>query len=78
MNEDENIATYFLCINEVVKNIKGLGDEIKEPVFIKTTLRSLSMRFDSKISSLEERVDLDKMNMDEIHGIFTAYEMRKK
>jgi hypothetical protein len=30
MNEDENIADYFLCIDEVVNDIKGLGDEINE------------------------------------------------
>jgi hypothetical protein len=34
------------------------------------------MRFDSKISSLEERVDLESISMDELHGIFKAYEMR--
>jgi hypothetical protein len=36
------------------------------------------MRFDPKISALEERVDLDSINMDELHGIFTAYEMKTK
>jgi hypothetical protein len=35
MNEDENIATYFLRIDEVVNDIKGLGDEIKELVIVK-------------------------------------------
>jgi uncharacterized coiled-coil protein SlyX len=34
------------------------------------------MRFDSKISALEERVGLATMTMDELHGILTAYEMR--
>jgi hypothetical protein len=34
------------------------------------------MRFDPKISALEERSDLDSISMDELHGIFTAYEMR--
>jgi hypothetical protein len=33
------------------------------------------MRFDSKISTLEERVDLPTMTMDELHGILTIYEM---
>jgi hypothetical protein len=33
------------------------------------------MRFDPKISTLEERADLDSISMDELHGIFTAYEM---
>jgi hypothetical protein len=36
------------------------------------------MRFDANISSLEERADIDTLIMDELHGIFTAYEMRTK
>jgi hypothetical protein len=34
------------------------------------------MRCDPKISSLEERSNLSKLSMDELHGIFIAYEMR--
>jgi hypothetical protein len=76
MNEDENITTYFLRVDEIVNNIKGLGDEMKEHVIVKKVLRSLPMIFDPKISSLEEREDLGTISMDELHGIFIAYEMR--
>jgi hypothetical protein len=34
------------------------------------------MRFDPKISELKERSDLNSISMDELHGIFTTYEMR--
>jgi hypothetical protein len=34
------------------------------------------MRFDPKISALEEREDLKSISMDKLHGILTAYEMR--
>ena len=34
------------------------------------------MRFDPKISALEERAKLNSTIMEELHGIFTAYEMR--
>jgi hypothetical protein len=34
------------------------------------------MIFDLNISSLEERVDLSTLTMDELHEILTAYEMR--
>ena len=34
------------------------------------------MIFDPKISALEERAYLNSISMDELHGIFTAYEMR--
>jgi hypothetical protein len=43
---------------------------------VQKVLRSLPMRFDPKISSLEERVDISTLIMDVIHGIFTVYEMR--
>jgi hypothetical protein len=43
---------------------------------VKKSLRSLPIRFDSKISALEERVDLDTITMDELHGILKTYEMR--
>ena len=39
-------------------------------------LRSLPVRFNSKLSALEERTDLDTLEMDELHGILTSYEMR--
>jgi hypothetical protein len=76
MKEDENIATYFLRVDETVNAILGLGEEIKESVIVQKVLRSLPMRFDPKISSLEEREDLNSISMDELHGIFTSYEMR--
>ena len=34
------------------------------------------MRFNPKISALEEISDLNSIIKDELHGIFTAYEMR--
>jgi hypothetical protein len=34
------------------------------------------MRFNPKISALEEISNLDSISMDELHGIFTAYEIR--
>jgi hypothetical protein len=76
MNEDENISSYFLQVDEIVNEIMGLGEEIKESVIVQKVLRSLPMRFEPKISILEERADMNSISMDELHGIFTAYEMR--
>jgi hypothetical protein len=53
-----------------------LGKEIEESVIVQKVLRSLPMRFNLKISTLEERSDLNSIIMDELHRIFTAYEMR--
>ena len=76
MREDENIAAYFLRVDEIVNIIKGLGEKVGEPVIVQKIPRSLPTRFDSKISAIEERSDLDTMTMDELHGTLTAFEMR--
>jgi hypothetical protein len=76
MKEDEDIASYFLRVNETMIVIIGLGGEIKESVIVQKVLRSLPMRFNPNILALEERLDLNSISMDELHGIFTAYEMR--
>ena len=36
------------------------------------------MKYDSKVSTLEERYGIYAMIVDELHGIFTAYEMRTR
>jgi hypothetical protein len=76
MKEDEDIATYFLRVNETMNAIIGLGEEIEESVIVQKVLRSLPMRFNPNISALEEISDLNSISMDELHGIFIAYEMR--
>jgi hypothetical protein len=76
MEEDEDIATYFLQVDETMNAIIGLGEEIKESVIVQKVLRSVPMRFNPKISTLEERLDLNSISMDELHGIFTEHEMR--
>jgi hypothetical protein len=53
-----------------------LGEEIKKSVIVQKVLRYLPMRFDPKISTLEERSDLKSISMDELHEIFTTYEMK--
>ena len=41
-------------------------------------LRSLPMRFDAKVSALEERLIVKYFDSNELQGIPTAYEMRTK
>jgi hypothetical protein len=75
MKEYEDIATYFLRVDEIVNAIKGLGEEVDESVIFQKVLRSLPMRFDPKILALEERENMGTISMDDLHGIFTAYEI---
>jgi hypothetical protein len=53
-----------------------MGENMKEPIIVQKVLHSLPIRFDPKISSLEERTNLATLIMDKIHGILTTYGMR--
>ena len=78
MKEDEYIVAYFLRVDEIVNTMRGLGEKVENTTLVQKILKSLPMRFDPKVLALEERKDLDKLSMDELHGILTTYEMRKE
>jgi len=42
MSENENIAEYFLRINEVTNMIRGIFEEVKEEMIVQKILRSFS------------------------------------
>ena len=64
MKEEEDIATYFIRVDEIVNTMRGLGEQVENTSLVQKILRSLPMIFDSKFSSLEERKYLDKLSMD--------------
>eukprot|EP00253_Pinus_taeda_P014281 PITA_14281 len=77
MYNDESVANYFVRVDEIVNCIKNLGEEVKEAVVVEKVLRSLSPRFESKVSAIEEKEKLQDLKLSQLHGILIAYEMRK-
>eukprot|EP00253_Pinus_taeda_P005899 PITA_05899 len=69
--------TEFVKVDEVFNCMKNLGEEIKEAIVVEKVLRSLSPKFESKVSAIEEKENLRILTMSQLHGILTAYEMRK-
>jgi hypothetical protein len=76
MKEEENIAEYILRVNEIVNIIRGLGEELDDKIAVQKVLTSLPMRYDPKVSTLEDQENLEKLTMGELHGIIIAYQMR--
>ena len=74
--EDSNNEDSEEEYGEAEEEYEEVKEEIEESVIVQKILRSLPMTFNPKISALEERSDLDSISMAELHGIFTAYEMR--
>ena len=54
MKEEENIGEHLLHVDEVVNAIRGLGGKLKEKEVVSKVLRTLPMRYDPKVSTLEE------------------------
>lgn len=55
MKEEEDIATYFLRVDEIVNTMRVLREQVENTKLFKKIPRSLPMIFDPKVSSLEER-----------------------
>ena len=46
--------------------MKNLGEEIKEVTLVEKVLRSLSTKFGSKVSAMEEKQDLQTITMTQL------------
>ena len=55
MYNEESIASFFLRLDDIVNRMRNLGEIITESTLVKKILRSLTTKFESKVSSLEEK-----------------------
>lgn len=55
MHNDESIASFFLCIDEIVKHMKNMGEEIKDTTLVDKILRYITPKFMLKVSAIEEK-----------------------
>ena len=64
MNEYKDITAYILRVDQIVKTIRGLGEEVEEAIVVRKIQRTLPKRFNPNISTLEERIYLNTMTVD--------------
>lgn len=76
MRDEEKIDDYLQRVDETTNTIRGLGEEIKDEVVVKKVLGSLTFKYDTKVSTIEEAKDMKVFTMDELYGSLTTYEMR--
>ena len=63
MNDDEDIASFFLKTAEIINNMKALGEKMPESIIGQKILRSLPSRFNPKVSAIEETADWETLTM---------------
>ncbi|XP_059064356.1 uncharacterized protein LOC131856547 [Cryptomeria japonica] len=76
MKEYETIESYFLRIDEVVNSRRGLGETIDEKDVVRKVIRTLLPKFETKVSTLEEKKSFSTMTLDNLQTTLTTYEMR--
>ena len=75
MEDDEDVASFFRRVDEIINTMRGLGQKMEEKDVILKILRSLPMRFDAKVSALEERLIIKYFHINELQGVLTVCEM---
>lgn len=76
MKEEEKIDDYLQRVDDTMSVIRGLGEDVKYEVTVKKVLKSLTSKYDIKVSAIEEAKDFKTFFMDELFASLSAYEMR--
>lgn len=58
--------------------MKNLGQEIKDATIVEKILRYLSSKFESKVSSIVKKQDIQSVTFVQLHGILSAFEVAFK
>ena len=55
MKDGEDMASFLDHVDGVVNSMKALGEEVKEQLVVENILRSLPMKFNSKVFAIKEK-----------------------
>ena len=58
MDNGESIASFFLHLDEIINHMRNLGEDIKDTTLVEKILISMTPKFESKVSVVEEKWDL--------------------
>jgi hypothetical protein len=66
MKENEGVDEYFARTLTIANKIKIHGEKMDQMVIIENILRSMTLRFDYVVCSVEESNNLDTLTIDEL------------
>ncbi|XP_050895319.1 uncharacterized protein LOC127101937 [Lathyrus oleraceus] len=76
MKEGEKIDSFISRTLMVVNKMKVNGEDMKQSTVVGKILRSLTLKFNYVVCSIEESNDIDDMIVNELHGSLLVQEQR--
>ncbi|KAK0576845.1 hypothetical protein LWI29_024227 [Acer saccharum] len=76
MKKTEKVADYFSQTLALVNQMKSNGETISDVQIMEKILRTLTEKFEYKVTAIEESKDLEEMTLDELMGSLQAHEQR--
>jgi hypothetical protein len=77
MSEGESLDGYLAKFFATVNNLKSLGEDVSETRIVQKLLMSLSRRYKSIVSIIEETRDLDVLRAEEVIASVKVYDKRE-
>ena len=75
MDDDESFDEFYATFKDIVNLAFNLGEQIPKSKIVRKILRSLSKRFHTKITTIEESKDLDFIPLTELIGTLQTYKL---
>lgn len=77
LNEDENLESYYIKFDEVVRELKYVGTKLEETDIVCHLLLSLPKSYDAIVTALET-VEPEKLTLEFVKGKLLDHEMKRK
>ena len=77
MIDGESLDQYLTQFFEVINSLKSLGEEVPETRIVQKLLMSLSRKYKSIVSIIEETRDLDTLRSEEVIASIKVYDKRE-
>lgn len=72
--EDEGVLMYISRVNDLVNQMRALGDKMSDPLAVGKVLRSLGPKYNFVVPAIGESKDLTKLTTDELASSLQAHE----
>ena len=76
MSDDKLFDSFYRRLNEIVIAKLNLREKIEEAKVVRKILRFLPESFRDKVTTVEERNDLDEIKIQELIGYLQTYELK--